>query len=111
MRAGSAGPLASRGKPGFPRVPPRWFPQPSAFRVERPSARADQTDVRKALALVPLVLVAALLWGLAESGPADRTVRRPKPARGSSAWAEAATEACGAMQDRVSQLGSDYWKP
>jgi len=67
--------------------------------------------VRKPLALVLLVL-AAVLWGVAESGGrADRSPIRRDPARGSSNWARAATDACTWMQDQMSRRGSVFWRP
>ena len=64
--------------------------------------------MRKPLALVPLVL-AVVLWGVLErNGTADRA---PYPARGSSAWARAATDACTAMQDQMSRQGPEFFGP
>ncbi|HYX12280.1 MAG TPA: hypothetical protein VE817_09865, partial [Candidatus Acidoferrum sp.] len=64
--------------------------------------------MRKPLALVPLVL-AVVLWGVLErNGTADRA---PYPARGSSAWARAATDACTAMQDQMSRQGPEFFEP
>jgi hypothetical protein len=67
--------------------------------------------VRKPLALVLLVL-AAVLWGVAESGgKADRSPIRRYPARGSSAWARAATDACTWMQDEMGRQGPEFSRP
>jgi hypothetical protein len=67
--------------------------------------------VRKPLALAPLVLV-AVIWGVLESsGTAERSPTPSYPARGSSAWARAATDACTFMQDRMSRQGPAFFGP
>jgi len=74
-------------------------------------ARADPVLVRKPLALVLLVL-AVVLWGALESsGTADRSPSRRYPARGSSTWARAATDACTWMQDEMGRQGPEFFRP
>jgi hypothetical protein len=67
--------------------------------------------VRKGLAVVPLVLV-VVLWGALESnGTADRRPSEGYPARGPSAWARAATDACTWMEDQMSRQGPEFSGP
>jgi hypothetical protein len=56
--------------------------------------------------------LAVVLWGVFESGgTADRSPSRPYPARGTSAWARAATDACTSMQDQMSRQGPEFFRP
>ena len=74
--------------------------------------RADPDHVRKALALVPVIVV-AVFWGVLESGrTTDRSPpTRSYPARGLSAWARSATDVCTSMQDRMRPQGPTFSRP